>query len=311
VVTGITVTTAGTGYRTPPTVTVAAPPEKRAATLTARISDGSISSLVIDDAGFGYTAAPTVTIEPAPLKYIGTANLNTTELNALFLIDGNTANDPGAIDLTAEFTWQLPPAKPTTTKSFLLSVENDVVRDGEGAPVPTPTADVWLESKRPATIISQSAPVDGSLQRESLTVTGTATTDGGYKVTLTGLDLGTASPIETMVLFQTGQNATACATAIEEALLSNSWITDAYLIDRAANVVYFQRKVDAELDATLNMSLVNEDGGGINNVASSALESHVEGTPGKLGQFIIVAADAIYMCIAETPEYRWKGIASI
>ena len=311
VVSAITITAAGSGYITPPTVTVAAPPEKRTATLTARISNGSVSALGIDDAGFGYTAAPTVTIEAAPLKYIGTANLNTTALNALFLIDGNTANDPAAIDLTAEFTWQLPAGLPTSTKSFLLSVENDVVRDGEAAPVPTPTADVWLESQRPATIISQSAPVDGSLQRESLTVTGTATTSGLYKVSMTGSDLGTASPVEMMVQFETGQNSTACATAIEEVLLSNSWITDAYLIDRAANVVYFNRKVDAELDATLNMSLANEDGGGINNVASSALESHVAGTPGKLGQFIIVAADGIYMCIAETPEYRWKAIASI
>jgi hypothetical protein len=310
-VTGLTITNAGSGYLTAPTATIAAPPAPAPATVSAVLTAGVVTGLAITSPGSGYTAAPTVTIEAAPLKYIGTANLNTTALNALFLIDGNTANDPAAIDLTAEFTWQLPDGPPTSTKSFLLSVENDVVRDGEAAPVPTPTADVWLESQRPAATISMSAPVDGSLQRESLTVTGTATTSGLYKVTMTGLDLGTASPVELMVQFETGQNSTACATAIEEVLLSNSWITDAYLIDRAANVVYFNRKVDAELDATLNMSLANEDGGGINNVASSALESHVAGTPGKLGQFIIVSADGIYMCIAETPEYRWKGIASI
>lgn len=137
-VTAITITSAGSGYITAPAAVIAAPPAPTQATATAVMSSGVVTGLDITSAGSGYTATPAVTIEESPLKYIASPSFNTTELAALFLIDGNTGNDPLYKDLMGEFTWQATDALPSTTKTFTIRVHNDVVRDDEPSPTPLP-----------------------------------------------------------------------------------------------------------------------------------------------------------------------------
>jgi len=63
-VTGYTVTSPGSGYTTPPTVTVTAPgsvPAASGATGTAVLGSGALSSITVDQSGFGYSA-PSVAI---------------------------------------------------------------------------------------------------------------------------------------------------------------------------------------------------------------------------------------------------------
>lgn len=63
-ISAITVTGAGSGYSTAPTVTISAPQETTGttATATATISGGAVNAITLTNAGSGYTAAPTITI---------------------------------------------------------------------------------------------------------------------------------------------------------------------------------------------------------------------------------------------------------
>jgi photosystem II stability/assembly factor-like uncharacterized protein len=70
--------------------------------------------------------------------YSANPSFNTVALNALFLIDGNEANDPAYVDLMAEFTWKVGSGAPTSTKTFRFRVHNDVVRGDELTPTPAP-----------------------------------------------------------------------------------------------------------------------------------------------------------------------------
>lgn len=76
-------------------------------------------------------------------KYTATPSFNTEELDALFLIDENETNDPVFVDLMAEFTWQVGAGPPTTSKTFIFRVHNDVVRASETPPAPAYT---WLKT---------------------------------------------------------------------------------------------------------------------------------------------------------------------
>lgn len=59
----IAATTPGTGYATPPTVAIAAPPAGgRQATATATVVAGSVTGFVITDPGEGYVSAPAITL---------------------------------------------------------------------------------------------------------------------------------------------------------------------------------------------------------------------------------------------------------
>jgi hypothetical protein len=71
-------------------------------------------------------------------KYLASPSFNTTELNALFLIDADDSNDLPYVDLMAEFTWQVGAGAPSSTKTFTFRVHNDVIRDSESSPTPIP-----------------------------------------------------------------------------------------------------------------------------------------------------------------------------
>lgn len=74
-------------------------------------------------------------------KYIASPSFNTEELNALFQIDADLANDPPFVDLMAEFTWAVGSGAPTSTRTFRFRVHNDVVRGDEGTPSAASTPD--------------------------------------------------------------------------------------------------------------------------------------------------------------------------
>lgn len=70
---GVTITNPGSGYSSAPTVTVAAPPSGRRATVAAVVSGGSVVALTITDPGMGYTSPPAITIAPPPSGVQATA----------------------------------------------------------------------------------------------------------------------------------------------------------------------------------------------------------------------------------------------
>ncbi|MCP5534383.1 MAG: hypothetical protein H7A48_14530 [Akkermansiaceae bacterium] len=74
-------------------------------------------------------------------KYIASPSFNTEELNAIFQIDADPANDPPFVDLMAEFSWAVGSGAPTSTRTFRFRVHNDVVRGDEGTPSAAATPD--------------------------------------------------------------------------------------------------------------------------------------------------------------------------
>ena len=103
---------------------------------------------VVLDAAFTQSAAPGDPEDFDDVKWTGTPSLNTAELNALFLIDGNPANDPAFIDLSAEFTWIADGDDgPTTIRTVTFRVANDVVRGDEGTPTELPTPDDYVAAR--------------------------------------------------------------------------------------------------------------------------------------------------------------------
>ncbi len=72
-VSDITITEPGSGYTSPPVVTIAPPPSGRQATATATITDGAVTAITITDVGTGYTSAPEITLEPPPSGTTATA----------------------------------------------------------------------------------------------------------------------------------------------------------------------------------------------------------------------------------------------
>jgi hypothetical protein len=85
--------------------------------------------------------------------YLGNPSFNTVGLNELLKIDGDPANDLPFVDVMAEFTWQLEDGPPTTTKTFLFRVHNDVIRGDEGTPSALPAPDdTWVAHGRSQTL---------------------------------------------------------------------------------------------------------------------------------------------------------------
>jgi hypothetical protein len=92
--------------------------------------------------------ASTVGSPDSDPHYTATPSLNTTELNALFSIDGNSANDPASVTLMGEITWTATgDTGPTSIKTFTVNCENDVYRGTESAPSSQPSPDDWLASR--------------------------------------------------------------------------------------------------------------------------------------------------------------------
>lgn len=86
----VTITSAGSGYTSAPTVTFSAPTSGTTATGTASIQNGEVISVTITNPGNGYTSAPTVTFS-APTS--GTTATGTANLASAFnILAGNFAS---------------------------------------------------------------------------------------------------------------------------------------------------------------------------------------------------------------------------
>lgn len=122
--------------------------------------------------------------------YTATPSLNTTELNALFSIDGNSANDPASVTLMGEITWTATgDTGPTSIKTFTVNCENDVYRGTESAPSSQPTPDQWLASRGILPIRTGATHVWPA----ALTLEGEILDDSNNPLTLLNLALGAIS----------------------------------------------------------------------------------------------------------------------
>lgn len=103
-VSSIQISQPGTGYTTPPTITIGSPYPSIDATATANVTAGFVTSITITNAGFGYTVAPTITIEKAPTskQAIAVASLTNTGVSSIRVIDGGL-NYVNQITVTLDF----------------------------------------------------------------------------------------------------------------------------------------------------------------------------------------------------------------
>jgi hypothetical protein len=80
--------------------------------------------------------------------YTATPSLNTAGLNALFNIDDDSSNDPASVRLMGELTWQATgDTGPTSIKTFIVRMANDVYRGDETAPTTLETPSEWLTAR--------------------------------------------------------------------------------------------------------------------------------------------------------------------
>lgn len=61
-------------------------------------------------------------------------SFNTVELDSALGVGSSTGSELSEITLMGEFTWREGPGEPTSTRTFLVVVENDVNRGDEGVP---------------------------------------------------------------------------------------------------------------------------------------------------------------------------------
>ena len=97
----ISISNGGSGYTTPPIVTIDSPNESWGikANAIARISNGSVSEIVIVSSGRGYENAPTVTIDP-PISGINTATAIATLSPTYYTILSSTIPSNGISTIT-------------------------------------------------------------------------------------------------------------------------------------------------------------------------------------------------------------------
>lgn len=157
-VVGINVTNGGSGYTTPPVVTITG--NGAGATATAIVADGSVSSISVDTTGSGYTEA-TVTIEEPPAPFVvdyseenltftyASAPASGTEIVASYQASENSIlgalqqasnhwlelSVNGGIQSSRERILSVPFAQYSGASSTLNKGGSVLVLDGEGLPI--------------------------------------------------------------------------------------------------------------------------------------------------------------------------------
>lgn len=81
-------------------------------------------------------------------------SFNTEELDSALGVGSSTGTELPEITLMGEITWREGTGEPTSTRTFLVIVENDVNRGTEGTPVKLPTPDDWLAAKQTPTPVA-------------------------------------------------------------------------------------------------------------------------------------------------------------
>ncbi|MES2995904.1 MAG: hypothetical protein V4733_03750 [Verrucomicrobiota bacterium] len=134
------------------------------------------------------------------LTYFCSPSFNTTELNALLGIGGSP--DVASITLMGEITWAVDGSEPTSTRTFAVIVENDVVRGDEGAPNPAYTPDDdWVahghpQSLTPAQQSQAQANIGLPKNNHAATAAPTVNDDSGDGFAIGSLWIKTTAPQE-------------------------------------------------------------------------------------------------------------------
>lgn len=106
-------------------------------------------------------------------NYTATPSFNTNELDSAMQVGSSTGAELAEITLMGEITWREGPGEPTSTRTFLVVVENDVNRGTEGVPTdakpayPQPTA-IELVARKGATNGYASLGSDGKVPSSQL-----------------------------------------------------------------------------------------------------------------------------------------------
>jgi hypothetical protein len=79
--------------------------------------------------------------------YECSVSFNTLQLNSALNVGSPTAEELPEITLMGEITWREGEGLPTSTRTFLVVVENDVNRGTEGTPFSLETPDEWLAAR--------------------------------------------------------------------------------------------------------------------------------------------------------------------
>ena len=133
------------------------------------------SALVLDSS---FTASAVGTPDADP-HYTATPSLNTTALNALFLINDDPSDDPPLLDLMGELSWEASgDAGPTTIKTFTARVENDIYRGTEGTPLEDPDPADWLDGQNESRGISPIRSGKEYLFPDDISISGDIILDG-------------------------------------------------------------------------------------------------------------------------------------
>ena len=155
-------------------------------------------------------------------------SFNTLQLNSALNIDSPTAEELAEITLMGEITWREGTGEPTSTRTFLVVVENDVNRGTEGAPIsaelayPAPQSIVTLSSIGDLAVrhdTEQSLGVSDQLQAR-LNIGAVGTADGFIQSpTPSGFQIRNhlSSPIATFGAFAPGYNSASFAGSMSVA----------------------------------------------------------------------------------------------
>lgn len=126
-------------------------------TFGAKLSGKYDANALVLENGFTLTGSGTTA------SYVGAPSFNTEDLDAALEKDGDDTNDVPYLDLMGEISWtDGPTGEPTSTDTFTVRVNNDVLRGDEVGPID----------------ITEGTPVN-----EKLTITGTLTSNGTTPVT--------------------------------------------------------------------------------------------------------------------------------
>lgn len=120
--------------------------------------------------------------------YTATPSLNTAGLNALFNIDDDSSNDPASVRLMGELTWQATgDTGPTSIKTFVVRMANDVYRGDETTPTTLETPLEWLTARNTERGIQPIRSGASNLFPASLTISGSILDSAGDPISLTTL----------------------------------------------------------------------------------------------------------------------------
>lgn len=238
-------------------------------TFGAKLAGKYDSNALVLENGFALTGSGSTA------SYIGSPSFNTEDLNDALAVDGNDANDIPYLDLMGEITWtDGPTGEPTSTDTFTVRVNNDVLRGDEVGPVD----------------IAGGTPVNeitGAYQVEGLAIDAPSgvTSSGTIDIVFTSAIVA-GSPVTVHVTVTAGETQAQVAENCKLALVANAAIFSKFSFSRSASDIYATCRTKPGNDSTLAMEIQNGVAHGISNSTSTDTDAgiaYVPPTPGRLG----------------------------